>query len=259
MGGPSTWRSRGPPAKAAGLWLRYRVHSTVPAHAAGRDPRGGDLRFDSPPGGGTPRSRLRAGRVRTARGTSRRRSTWPTATGCFTTSRAGATRRWRRFVRALRPGGLFALWENNPWNPGTRWSCDGSSLTATPSLSLLPRRERCWRQAASSSNARTSCSLPAPPRGVTTDGACPGAGAAGRSVPGSCQKAGGWMTEPGSRRRNARRRLGDPHRTATFPPAVRAEVPASSPPVVPREESRPRVLAPRGHGGRRSSNASSCD
>jgi SAM-dependent methyltransferase len=23
--------------------------------------------------------------------------------------------------RTLRPGGLFALWENNPWNPGTRW------------------------------------------------------------------------------------------------------------------------------------------
>jgi SAM-dependent methyltransferase len=23
--------------------------------------------------------------------------------------------------RALRPGGLFALWENNPWNIGTRW------------------------------------------------------------------------------------------------------------------------------------------
>jgi SAM-dependent methyltransferase len=23
--------------------------------------------------------------------------------------------------RALRPGGWFALWENNPWNPGTRW------------------------------------------------------------------------------------------------------------------------------------------
>lgn len=22
---------------------------------------------------------------------------------------------------ALRPGGLFALWENSPWNPGTRW------------------------------------------------------------------------------------------------------------------------------------------
>ena len=22
--------------------------------------------------------------------------------------------------RCLRPGGLFALWENNPWNPGTR-------------------------------------------------------------------------------------------------------------------------------------------
>ena len=26
-----------------------------------------------------------------------------------------------RFIRkALRPGGIFALWENNPWNPGTR-------------------------------------------------------------------------------------------------------------------------------------------
>jgi len=27
-----------------------------------------------------------------------------------------------RFIgRALRPGGVFALWENNPWNPGTRF------------------------------------------------------------------------------------------------------------------------------------------
>jgi SAM-dependent methyltransferase len=24
--------------------------------------------------------------------------------------------------RALRPGGMFAFWENNPWNPGTRWA-----------------------------------------------------------------------------------------------------------------------------------------
>lgn len=23
--------------------------------------------------------------------------------------------------RALAPGGIFAMWENNPWNPGTRW------------------------------------------------------------------------------------------------------------------------------------------
>lgn len=23
--------------------------------------------------------------------------------------------------QSLRPGGLFAFWENNPWNPGTRW------------------------------------------------------------------------------------------------------------------------------------------
>jgi SAM-dependent methyltransferase len=32
--------------------------------------------------------------------------------------RAGAM---ATIVRALRPGGWFALWENNPWNPGTRW------------------------------------------------------------------------------------------------------------------------------------------
>lgn len=27
----------------------------------------------------------------------------------------------RRLANLLRPGGYFALWENNPWNPGTRW------------------------------------------------------------------------------------------------------------------------------------------
>lgn len=26
-----------------------------------------------------------------------------------------------RLANLLRPGGHFALWENNPWNPGTRW------------------------------------------------------------------------------------------------------------------------------------------
>lgn len=27
----------------------------------------------------------------------------------------------RYIYRSLRPGGLFAFWENNPWNPGTRY------------------------------------------------------------------------------------------------------------------------------------------
>src|SRR3954470_18799734 len=27
----------------------------------------------------------------------------------------------RAVGRALRPGGLFAFWENNPWNPGTQF------------------------------------------------------------------------------------------------------------------------------------------
>ena len=43
-----------------------------------------------------------------------------------------------RFIsRALRPGGLFAFWENNPWNPGTRQvmaRCvfDQDAVTLTP-------------------------------------------------------------------------------------------------------------------------------
>ena len=42
------------------------------------------------------------------------------------------------FVRnALRPGGVFALWENNPWNPGVRYimkrvSFDKDAITLSP-------------------------------------------------------------------------------------------------------------------------------
>src|ERR1700733_15524233 len=46
--------------------------------------------------------------------------------------------------RALRPGGLFALWENHPWNPGTRYvmakcAFDKDAIPLTPfgSRSLL--------------------------------------------------------------------------------------------------------------------------
>lgn len=40
-------------------------------------------------------------------------------------------------AQALRPGGLFALWENNPWNPGTRYVMsripfDRDAITLTP-------------------------------------------------------------------------------------------------------------------------------
>lgn len=39
--------------------------------------------------------------------------------------------------RTLKPGGLFAFWENNPWNPGTRYimsrvSFDEHAITITP-------------------------------------------------------------------------------------------------------------------------------
>ncbi|HKC95042.1 MAG TPA: class I SAM-dependent methyltransferase [Nitrospira sp.] len=47
-------------------------------------------------------------------------------------------------ARTLRPGGLFALWENNPWNPGTRYIMrripfdrDAVTLTATETQRLL--------------------------------------------------------------------------------------------------------------------------
>lgn len=39
--------------------------------------------------------------------------------------------------RSLRQGGLFALWENNPWNPGTRYimsrcPLDKDAITLAP-------------------------------------------------------------------------------------------------------------------------------
>ena len=48
--------------------------------------------------------------------------------------------------RCLRPGGLFAFWENNPWNPGTRYVMsrlefdrDANTLTPPEALRLLQR------------------------------------------------------------------------------------------------------------------------
>lgn len=48
--------------------------------------------------------------------------------------RAGAC---RIVHKALRPGGIFAYWENNPWNPGTRWVMsripfDRDAITLSP-------------------------------------------------------------------------------------------------------------------------------
>jgi SAM-dependent methyltransferase len=48
--------------------------------------------------------------------------------------RAGAV---ASVVRALRPGGVFGFWENNPWNPGTRMVMrripfDRDAITLTP-------------------------------------------------------------------------------------------------------------------------------
>jgi SAM-dependent methyltransferase len=50
----------------------------------------------------------------------------------------------RYVADCLRPGGLFALWENNAWNPGTRWAMsripfdrDAITLTAREARSLV--------------------------------------------------------------------------------------------------------------------------
>ena len=47
-------------------------------------------------------------------------------------------------LRSLRPGGLFAFWENNPWNPGTRYVMsripfdrDAITLSAPEARALL--------------------------------------------------------------------------------------------------------------------------
>ena len=58
--------------------------------------------------------------------------------------------------RCLRPGGLFALWENNPWNPGTRYVMrripfDHDAITLSP-----PQSRRLVR-AAGFEVLRTDC------------------------------------------------------------------------------------------------------
>src|SRR5437867_2432000 len=47
----------------------------------------------------------------------------------------------RYLFRALRPGGIFALWENNPWNPGTRYLMSRSPLDAR-AVPLAPPEAR---------------------------------------------------------------------------------------------------------------------
>jgi SAM-dependent methyltransferase len=50
----------------------------------------------------------------------------------------------RYICRALQPGGIFAFWENNPWNPGTRYvmakcafDCNAITVSATEAKGML--------------------------------------------------------------------------------------------------------------------------
>jgi SAM-dependent methyltransferase len=47
----------------------------------------------------------------------------------------------------LRPGGTFALWENNPWNPGTRWVMSRIPFDRDAELLTPPATRRLLRSA----------------------------------------------------------------------------------------------------------------
>lgn len=53
----------------------------------------------------------------------------------------------RSVFAALRPGGSFSLWENNPYNPGTRWVMSRIPFDRDAML-LTPRRTRALSQGA---------------------------------------------------------------------------------------------------------------
>ena len=46
--------------------------------------------------------------------------------------------------RALREGGFFSFWENNPWSLATRYVCRVARSIATPSCCPRRKRERCY-------------------------------------------------------------------------------------------------------------------
>jgi len=58
--------------------------------------------------------------------------------------------------RCLRPGGLFALWENNPWNPGTRYVMSRIPFDRD-AITLSPPESRRLVRAAGFEVLRTDC------------------------------------------------------------------------------------------------------
>ena len=48
--------------------------------------------------------------------------------------------------RSLRPGGLFAIWENNPWNPGARYVKSRIPFDRDAAM-LTPAETRCMLRA----------------------------------------------------------------------------------------------------------------
>ena len=58
--------------------------------------------------------------------------------------------------RCLRPGGLFALWENNPWNPGTRYVMSRIPFDRDATM-LSPPESRRMARAVGFEVVRTDC------------------------------------------------------------------------------------------------------
>ncbi|MGA2230781.1 MAG: class I SAM-dependent methyltransferase [Tepidisphaeraceae bacterium] len=53
----------------------------------------------------------------------------------------------RAIFNCLKPGGFFALWENNPWNPGTRWVMSRIPFDRDAITLSAPETRRIVRQA----------------------------------------------------------------------------------------------------------------
>ena len=53
----------------------------------------------------------------------------------------------RMILASLRPGGFFAFWENNPWNPGTRWIMSRTPIDRD-AITISPREARRLLQSA---------------------------------------------------------------------------------------------------------------
>ena len=93
----------------------------------------------------------------------------------------------------LRPGGWFALWENNPWNPGTRWVMRRIPFDRDAVDAVADRRspDACARRAFASMRTDAWFLFPHALALAAAAGVARASPAAGRAVPGARAEAAG--------------------------------------------------------------------